>query len=168
MFTHLPAYRRSWFLVVESVTASPAGCQPCGCPWGIGQAGVGSARRKGQGGLLADPSLSDTARRMLLGLRGGPRPDGARVFFPLSPVTGGGMSESSGPPYRIPGLCRSCTHRQRGVECWIQAHVALMWHRSHHPSTEQRWLCALFPQKLKPAFACKSSYFRVKELSMAV
>lgn len=68
--------------------------------------------RKGQDGLLADPQLSDTACTMLLRLRGQDacegqaRLDRAYVLFPLFPITGGRIPESSRPLYPISGLCR--------------------------------------------------------------
>lgn len=111
------------------------------------------------------PQLSDTARRMFPGLRGWARqdacegqarPDGEYVLFPLFPITGGGMPESSGSPYRVPGLCRSCAHRAAWVGLLDPASCSPDVAQEPHPSTEQRWLCALLPQRLKPTPACKS------------
>lgn len=150
---HLPTYGRCWILVVVEEW-DPARDDS--------QSGVVPALRlplghwagsKGQGGL--------PARRLLwTGVcEGQARPDGDCVLFlPPFPITGGRMAESSGPSYRI---LRRCSHPAACVgDCWVQPHVALMW---HHPSTEQRWLCALTPQGLKPTLPCKSSCPRVKE-----
>lgn len=125
-FTYLSAYGLSWILEVEWDPAgddSPSGAVPAlPLPLRHCAGSGGSAGRKGQAGLLADPQLSETPAGCPWGCKedaceGQARPDGVTVCvsLPHSPLPVIGWQRAPDPRMASPGHAEAAHTRQRGV-----------------------------------------------------
>lgn len=100
----------------------PLSCrtQPVGCSWGCGE-GLDRLRARGRQGLME-----------------------AVCYSLFSPSLVAGCQRAPDPRTASPGCAEAAHTGSVGWGCCIQPRVALMWHRSHHPSTEQTEVVVCF------------------------